>query len=140
MHKILSTSCINFQNVEYYDEHLRKLDIHCGCSEIKPYLSDVDVRDQQVLEMFEAQEASGKGEGLKLDPVEPDYTLEKFLFYDDFLKSLEVLAVIYSCCLKCQELMGVGISWELLTADDKLLLIPNYFRQKAMVTITKYLD
>ena len=37
-----------------------------------------------------------------------DFTLERFFFYNDYLKSLYVLSMVYEACLSCEDLLQVG--------------------------------
>ena len=38
---------------------------------------------------------------------QPDFTIEKLLFYKEFLKFLYVMSKIHDACMRSQELLGV---------------------------------
>lgn len=37
-----------------------------------------------------------------------DFTLEKFLFYDDYLRSLYVMSKVYEACMLCKDILKVS--------------------------------
>lgn len=41
-------------------------------------------------------------------PFEPDCTIEKHLYYDDFMKSLHVLSIMHTAFIKCETLLNVS--------------------------------
>ena len=82
---------------------------HYGCK-IKPYLvgdknndvnmeSKVCVNDESISDSINSEDKSD---------AEHDYTVEKFIFYDDFVKKLQIVNIIHTACMMCQELVGVG--------------------------------
>ena len=43
----------------------------------------------------------------KVTANEPDYMIEKFLFYENFMKKLHVLNIIHTACFMCDDLIKV---------------------------------
>lgn len=41
------------------------------------------------------------------DRDEYDFTTEKYLFFDDFVKTLNLLNIIHTACMMCQEILQV---------------------------------
>lgn len=68
-----------------------------GC-EVKPYLGDHNSVDAEK-HLKSADEP---------DDDDPDYTIEKFLFYDDFVMKLQVFEIIYSAYMMLDKLFKVG--------------------------------
>lgn len=83
-----------------------------GC-EVQPYLfgdnrNDRDDMESKVQIGNKAIGNSAKYETRSEDLEERDYTIEKFIFYDDFMKKLQVLNIIHTACIMCQQILGVG--------------------------------
>ena len=81
-----------------------------GC-EVKPYLSgdknkayDIVVEESKLY--LKEEETSNS---IQTSEDEHDYTIEKFIFYDDFVKKLQVLNIVHTACMMCQELLKVRL-------------------------------
>lgn len=79
-----------------------------GCT-VEPYLSgDVsNIYDYEIDEEFKVEKTSNLTNSENEVSNDPDYTIEKFIFYDDFVKKLQVLNIIHSACMNCKELLEV---------------------------------
>ena len=86
----------------YADDVLRDMERQFGC-EIKTYLSREDV-DEDARFHLKNEENIGSPDSEE----EPDYTIEKFIFFEAFVKQLEVLDAMHTACMMCQELIEVS--------------------------------
>ena len=91
-----------------------------GC-EVKPYLSgdknkayDIVVEESQLY--LKEEETSNS---TQTSEDEPDYTIEKFIFYDDFVKKLQVLNIVHTACMMCQELLKVRLESNLSIKHER---------------------
>ena len=81
-----------------------------GC-DVKPYLSG-DKNKATVVEeskLYQKEEESSDPTPNSED--EHDYTIEKFIFYDDFVKKLQVLNIVHTAFMMCQELFEVRLKF-----------------------------
>lgn len=83
-----------------------------GC-EVKPYLSgdknkafDIVIEESTLCQKEEENVNSNQN-----SEDESDYTIEKFLFYDEFVKKLQVLNIVHTACMMCQELLKVCLKF-----------------------------
>lgn len=67
---------------------------------MEPYISPIE-------NDFSKQEMSDK---IMSSEDQHDFTVEKCLFYDEFLKKLYVTSKIYDACSRSKELVNVGSS------------------------------
>ena len=80
---------------------MKKLVDKCHCNDMEPYLS-TDVDESNNLQ------TSDDIEDLTLKSEDQhDFTIEKFLFYDEFLKNLYVISKMYDACSRSKELLNV---------------------------------
>ena len=81
-----------------------------GCN-VEPYLSEGDgnVYDRDIEDQFKLQKNNIPINSEDGAPNDPDYTIAKFTFYDDFVKKLQVMNIIYTACMMCKELFKVGL-------------------------------
>lgn len=78
-----------------------------GC-QVDPYLSSNESNDYNFLAELEFQVKEGIVNSSTTPEDKPDYTIERFLFYDDFVKKLQVLNIMHTASMMCQELFQVG--------------------------------
>ena len=82
-----------------------------GC-EVKPYLFEDsgNVDDgviEDLLKIDECKDSTNSGDD-DIAPDEPDYTVEKYIFYDDFVRKLQVLNIVHTAFAMCEKLVKVG--------------------------------
>ena len=65
------------------------------CNDMEPFISTNDSTD--------SNEDSINHEHKE----QPDFTMERYLFYDDFLKSLYVASKVYDACMSHEDLIKV---------------------------------
>lgn len=97
----------DLQNMSLNDDTLRDMERHFGCK-IEPYLSGDDryVYDCEIEEQFKVEEIKYSTNSESEAPDDPDWTIEKFIFYEDFLKKLQILNIAYTCTMS-KELLEV---------------------------------
>ena len=77
-----------------------------GC-EIEDYLTGEKMNTNEVAGDGKSyRNDSGSGD-LIIPGDEHDYTIENFLFFDNFLKELQLLNIFHIACMECHELLGV---------------------------------
>ena len=57
---------------------------------------------------FNKEQISDNIEDLMNSEDQHDFTIEKCLFYDEFLKYLYVVSMMYDACSRSKELLNVG--------------------------------
>ena len=77
-----------------------------GC-EIEDYLTGEKMDTNQVAEDGKSyRNDSGSGD-LIIPGDEHDYTIENFLFFNNFVKELQLINIFHTASMECQELLGV---------------------------------
>ena len=77
-----------------------------GC-EIEDYLTGEKTNTNQVAEDRKSyRNDSGSGD-LIIPGDEHDYTIEHFLFFDNFVKEMQLLNIFHIACMESHELLGV---------------------------------
>lgn len=94
----------------YPDDTWKEIEKYHGYS-IEPYLSSVNsyvlnVNCQSINEKFR--------ESLRLKTEEePDFTIERHLYYDDFVKSLQVMTILNTVFLRSADILKVSSGYSL---------------------------
>lgn len=86
---------------------------NCPCYRFGPYLSDsfntetfhADSSGQEVTENSKDLQNSSDNNNSQ---DETDFTVEKYLYFDDFMKCLKLLSIFNEAIEKAEELLGVG--------------------------------
>ena len=84
-------------------------------NDLEPYISETDSSSTTAEAEKDQKVSDALKDSLGTDE-EPDFSLEKYFFYENFLKALYVLWRMHEACLKCKELMKV---------DPKYIIIIN---------------
>ena len=78
--------------------------------EVKPYLLSAETSNAwycDIEEQLNNEKTSVPANGREaLD--EPDYTIEKYIFYEEFVKKMQILDIVYTACTMPQEFPEVG--------------------------------
>ena len=82
-----------------------------GC-DIKPYVLGKENLTQQVV-AEELKDHLQDELNNSINPKNnyddgPDYTIEHYIFYEDFVRDLQVLSIVHTAAEMCQELLKVG--------------------------------
>ena len=75
------------------------------CNDIEPYISASSNLSDNV-KVSNKQPICEKLNELNCED-QPDLTIEKFLFYDDFLKTLNVMSMVHDAFLRCNEILNI---------------------------------
>ena len=87
-----------FDGYECSNELMKIID-RCHCNDLKPYTwerSDYFVKENETREIVSCPKICGD---------ETDYTIEKYLVYDEFLKGLYVMSTIKNALMTCEDLV-----------------------------------
>ena len=101
------------QGKVYSDDVLRRMEERFGL-EVKPYLggdtNQVGEGSKGHLKCKESISSMNHED----ENIEQDFWIEKYLFYDGFVKTLNLLNIVHTACTMCQELLQVDkkeIDW-----------------------------
>ena len=75
-------------------------------NDLEPYISETDSSSTTAEAEKDKKVSDDVKDSLGIDEG-PDFSLEKYFFYENFLKALYVLWRMHEACLKCKELMKV---------------------------------